>query len=374
MSIRDKFIEIEAQLNERHYERGEVIRGLLCALLGRQHIVLLGPPGAGKSMLARDVTSRIGGRFFERLMTRMSTPEELFGPVSLKALEQDSYRRVTRGKLPEAEIAFVDEVFKGSSSILNTLLSVMNERIFHNDDLPVKVPLITMVGASNELPEDRDELGAVWDRFLFRYVVDWIHDPATFANMLAGGTSAGGTTITLTELEAAQAEVDAVDIAGVIPMVVSIRSRIREIGVAASDRRWHEAMSAVRANAWLNGHSAATEGDLTILAHVLWDEPGQRAQVKKAILQMVSPYDSAADEVLDDALDVYREAMAAPEEEQTQAGLQAKKALTTLARKLEAIIEEANNAGKPSQAALDARQKILAWDREILEKCLKVSI
>ena len=148
----DLFRQIESELNADHVERRPMIRGLLVGLISRQHSALLGPPGTGKSRLVRDVTSRVTGRYFEWLLTRMSTPEEIFGPVSLMALQQDSYRRVTTGKLPEADIVYLDETFKGSSAILNTLLSALNERIFHNDGQPMQLPLQMVVGASNELP------------------------------------------------------------------------------------------------------------------------------------------------------------------------------------------------------------------------------
>ena len=184
--MRDKILKIEAELNQTYLERREVVRGLLVGLLARQHVLLLGPPGTAKSALAEDICSRIGGKYFRWLLARTSTPEELFGPVSLKALENDSYRRVTSGKLPEADIAFLDEIWKCNSAVLNTLLTVANERLFFNDGAPVQVPLQMLVGASNELPEDREELGALWDRFLLRYVVSYVKDPRSFEKLLAG--------------------------------------------------------------------------------------------------------------------------------------------------------------------------------------------
>jgi MoxR-like ATPase len=121
-------------------------------------------------MLARALAQAFGGVYFERLLTKFSTPEELFGPISLKALEQDKFQRVLTGKLPEAQFAFVDEIFKSSSAILNSLLTLINERVFHNDGAAVQCPLVTMFGASNELPEGK-ELEALFDRFLFRFEV-----------------------------------------------------------------------------------------------------------------------------------------------------------------------------------------------------------
>jgi MoxR-like ATPase len=141
-------------------------------VLAGEHVLLLGPPGTAKSALVRAIAQAFGGTYFERLLTKFSTPEELFGPISLKALEQDRYQRVTAGKLPEAEFAFVDEVFKANSAILNSLLTAMNERLFHNDGAPTQMPLVALFGASNELPEGK-ELEALFDRFLLRFDVQY---------------------------------------------------------------------------------------------------------------------------------------------------------------------------------------------------------
>ena len=372
--IRDSLLAIESELQARHLERRDVIHGMILALIAKVHVVLLGPPGAGKSMLARDVCKRIGGTFFEWLLTRMSTPEELFGPISLRALEQDSYRRVTSGKLPEADVAFLDECFKASSSILNSLLGVMNERVFHNDGQPTSIPLQIMVGASNELPEDREELGALWDRFLLRYVVDWIHDPAAFQSMLNGSSTAQRTTISIQDLAQAQAEAVQVDITPALPMTVELRSRTRELGVGISDRRWHEAMRIVQANAWLCGRAVAQEEDLKVLTAVLWDEPNQRAQVAKTVLGLVAPFDQAADEIMDEALDLYRDAMGATEEESTAKGMEAKKKFKTLARQLQEVIAQAEAAGNSGSAAKDALNRVAEFDREVTQKCLGIAV
>ena len=154
---------LRSALRARFVERDRVVDGLLIALLARQHVLLLGPPGTAKSLLARTLCESLeGARFFEWLLTKFSTPEELFGPVSLQALEAGRYERITDGKIPEAHVAFLDEVFKSNSAILNALLTLMNERMYHEGSAARPVPLQTLVAASNELP---DEAYRSLDRF-----------------------------------------------------------------------------------------------------------------------------------------------------------------------------------------------------------------
>src|SRR5512141_409915 len=133
MAARDRLRRIREELAQMFLERSEVIDGALAAVLAGHHVLLIGPPGTAKSMLADELCRRVdGAHYFQWLLTKFSTPEELFGAVSLRALENDDYRRVTTRKLPEAHIAFLDEVFKANSSILNAILSLINERVFHN--------------------------------------------------------------------------------------------------------------------------------------------------------------------------------------------------------------------------------------------------
>lgn len=373
-SLQPQFLDLERELNTAHFERTEVIRSLLVSLLARAHVVLLGPPGTGKSRLVRDVCQRIVGQFFEWQLTRMSTPEELFGPISLQGLQQDRYRRIPTGKLPEAEIAYLDETFKASSAILNTLLAAMNERVFYNDGQAIPMPLQMLVGASNELPEDREELGALWDRFLIRHVVDYVKDPASFTRLLSSATSpAATTTLSLSELAAAQAEVAQVDVTPVFALLGQLRASLTQMGVVASDRRWKQSLPLIQANAWMNGHATAEASDVTILQHVLWSEPDQRLAVAKAVLGLISPFDQKAQDILDDAKDGYTKALTAPEDERKTEGLAANKALEAAGRQLMAVAKEAEAAGKPSTVARNGLAQVQSWGDEILRTCLRIN-
>ena len=129
-----RFQSLQTEMEGRLFERREEIEGLILAVLSRQHILLVGPKGAAKSMMIRMLAGSIqGAHYFERLLTRFTLPDELFGPVSISALKQDRFSRITRGYLPEAHFAFLDELWKANSSILNSLLAIINERLFYND-------------------------------------------------------------------------------------------------------------------------------------------------------------------------------------------------------------------------------------------------
>src|SRR5947209_7279898 len=172
-------------LESQFLDKQEIIRLLLISAVAGEHMLLIGPPGTAKSALVRTLSRLIDARYFEYLLTRFTEPNELFGPVDIRAFREGTYTRKTETMLPEAEIVFLDEVFKSNSAILNSLLTILNERKFSNGSRLMKVPLLSMFGASNEVPNDAD-LSAIFDRFLVRVVSDNL-DSYHFHNLIAKG-------------------------------------------------------------------------------------------------------------------------------------------------------------------------------------------
>jgi MoxR-like ATPase len=293
--------QLRRDLEQAFPERRDTIAGALCAVVAGEHVLLLGPPGTAKSALVRAIAQAFGGTYFERLLTKFSTPEELFGPVSLKALEQDRFARVTAGKLPEAEFAFVDEVFKANSAILNSLLTLVNERVFHNDGAPTPCPLVSLFGASNELPDGK-ELEALFDRFLLRFDLAYLVRPSSFRAMLLAPEPAVPSALTREVLGAAQREAAQVAVSDeTVQALVSIRDACKAEGVAVSDRRWKKTLKVVQAAAYLAGEPATTPEDLLVLVDALWREPKERPKVAQLVGQSADPVSAKAVEILDAA-------------------------------------------------------------------------
>jgi len=279
-------------------ERTDHARVLLLALLSGEHVLLVGPPGTAKSALARRVHALVGGRWFERLLTRFTVPEELFGPLSLSALDEGRYEREIEAYLPTAEVAFLDEVFKANSAILNALLGILNERVFDQGATRVSVPLACLVAATNELSDD-EAMRAFQDRFLFCCPVTPVADESFRALLTLTDTSVSAPPWRLGRGMAELINRQAVSLALSAPLLdalTALRAHLKALSVGVSDRRWVRAVRVLRVAALLEGCSQAGVEHLPILRWVLPVTPAQVAAFDAWVLHWLG-VDRALDPV-----------------------------------------------------------------------------
>ena len=279
---------IQSGLNSKFFDREIEVEALMTALLARQHILFVGPAGTGKSALSSMLGEIIkGSNYFQHLLTPFSTPEELFGFLSLKDLEQGVYKRNIENMLPTAHFAFIDEIFKANSAILNSLLTLINERFYYNNGVPIESPLLTLVGSSNEYIESHEGLEALFDRFLLRYEVNYIRDEMSFISMLKANDDEQIEKLSLHELYTLQAKVKLIEINDAIfKTLAKIRRKLADEGIRPSDRRFKQSLSILQARAFLYGRTEVTKSDLDILKNVLWETPEQKLTTSTVILEI----------------------------------------------------------------------------------------
>jgi MoxR-like ATPase len=295
-AVWEKFDSTRREMNARLIERAGEVDLLLVGLLAQEHVLLIGPPGCGKSLTLDGLLGWMSGRKFSVLVNKFTTPEEVFGPVSIRGLKEDVYRRVTAGKLPEADLALIDEIWKASSAILNTLLRILNERTFEpGDGSVVKVPLKLCVAASNEWPspETGKELSALFDRFLLRKAVSPVRTRAGLERLLWEKDHSPKLSTSVTEGELRCAAEAACGV-GYSPeakeALLEVLREIKREGVVPGDRRQHKAVKVARCYAWLSGAERVLPEHLEVLQHVLWDDPQEQPRkCAQAVARICNP-------------------------------------------------------------------------------------
>lgn len=293
-SVSARLRRIAQSLEDQFLGKDEIIRLMLVAVVAGEHCVLLGPPGTAKSALIRSLSDLLQARYFEYLLTRFTEPNEIFGPVDIAAFREGKYRRNTAGMLPEAEIVFLDEVFKANSAILNALLTLLNERRYTSGGQILKCPLISVFAASNEVPSD-ETLGAVFDRFLLRVRSDNL-DAYHFNELLLRGIALEVRQMGGVKPEPILAASELSDMGKSFGQRMSFVDaflsaykglvfQIRAEGISLSDRRVVKMLKLFAASAFLDGRETADASDFFVLKHI-WNSEDQ-ADILDGIVQPV---------------------------------------------------------------------------------------
>lgn len=284
----DRIRTVLQSLSQGLFEKEEILRLAVLATISGENVFLYGPTGVAKSMIARRLSWLFrDARSFEYLLGRFSTPDELFGPISITQLkDHDRYERIVDGFLPAAEIVFLDEIWNASSPILNTLLTAINERRFRNGKEELPLPLKTVIGAAGTLPPDDPALTNLWDRFLLRLETTEISTSEAFLQMLLD-TGDGNPShidenlrITPDELDEWHDQIDLIRIPRDIQeFILDVRERISRnnrmrddtsMPLQVSDRRWKQIANLLRTSAFLNDRQEVDALDCILMRHCLW--------------------------------------------------------------------------------------------------------
>jgi MoxR-like ATPase len=284
---------VSDRLKGQFVGRDEVIDLIALSVVAGEHLFLFGPPGTAKSALIRAFATAVDGRYFEYLLTRFSEPNEVFGPIDLVKLREGTVATVTSGMLPEAEFAFLDELFNANSAILNNLLTVLNERLYRRGREVIRLPLLSLFSASNHLPED-EALAALFDRFLLRCKVETLPREHMGKLLAAGWALEKGNgspehtgtnnepRVSANDLRILARLVMDVDLSPVADLYEDAAFKIRDLGIGFSDRRAVKVLKLVAASAVLSGRSVAAGSDLWVLRYV-WDREEQIAPLTSLV-------------------------------------------------------------------------------------------
>lgn len=293
----DKLQAVLKHLKDTFFGKDEIIDLMGICLVGRENLFLLGPPGTAKSATVRELSKLLDGKTFEYLLTRFTEPNELFGPFDIRKLRDGELVTNTEGMLPEASLIFLDELLNANSAILNSLLMVLNEKVFRRGRETREIPALMVIGASNHLPED-EALQALFDRFLLRVRCDNV-DPQQLNALLDAGwmleqkKTGEKPSISTEEVRQLQQYTSLVDLSGVRRSYIELVQKLRNSGLAVSDRRAVKLQRLIAASALICKRQVAIASDLWVLRHI-WDTEEQR----EIISNIVNTVAGAADDTV----------------------------------------------------------------------------
>ncbi|WP_257458109.1 AAA family ATPase [Archangium lipolyticum] len=345
-----QFQQLRDELRARFPERQEVIDGTLAALLIREHVLILGPPGTAKSALVRAMAHAFGGNYFERVLTRHTVAEELLGPLCPQALEEGRYAHVPVGMLPEAHFVLVGNVFAANGPVINLLLRLLDERVVLAD---APVPLISLFGTTTELPEDNAQ-ESLLDRFLLRFEVDYLQRPSSFRDVLTAPGPVDTTVLGMEALRAMHADITNVKVtADTLEAIVALRDALKFEGMVASDRRWKRSLRLLQAVAFLAGEVQTSPEDLAVLVNVVWRHPRERPRLSRLVTKLINPAVFQANEVLEDARQAAAQAQALRTQHRRAYVAQAARVLLMLRAQVEMLVQLSESASRRARLVID---------------------
>jgi len=321
-SVRKRIEKLLEFLNAGLYEKEEAIRLALLSAVAGESIFFLGPPGTAKSMISSRIhhAFKEGTKYFEYLMNEFSTPDEIFGSVKLKGLDEGIYEKNTTGYLPEANIAFLDEIWKSGPAILNTLLTIINEKKFRNGNKLEKVPLQILLAASNELPKEKAGLEALYDRFIIRTMVNPVssENEKSFFDLCENSgkelvipESMKPNLLTIEEVQTWSEKINGIILTDKIKAVImeirrglelknQEKEREEKEKFYVSDRRWKKIIHLLKTSAFLCDRTEVDLMDMQLISYCIWNTPKQREEVKSIVKEIVQAHGLECTTAIDD--------------------------------------------------------------------------
>lgn len=390
-AIAGKFRDVISELKSETVEREIETQLLICALLAKQNILLIGEPGVAKSLLIDQLAERVEASVFTLLMAKDTPSEQVLGPVSLAALEKDEFKRITKGKLPECNIGWMDEIFKSNSTVLNALLKIINEGKFDNNGHSMTLDFWSMIGASNELPgPDRSDLVAFRDRFAVTKLVDHVRTSDGLRQVIdgqlarfAGSRVASNVTkVSYDEIVKAQEAVTHVTVPDQVKKsMIELRQRAEGENVKFSVRRMFGGLTMMMANAYLTDRTEVSTEDIKMFEHVMWSDPDDHKKAYELTLDYAGAVAKKANKLRQEYEEQQQALSELQSEMPTDGSIPASELMGNIGRvsnMLKKLDERVNNAIDNASeeghdhADLDSVQADIAASRESVKKLLGI--